>query len=95
MKKLLVLVLLVVAVWLGINYFQTGRLTFFPKAANPAEQHLSDLERQLDDVNGQLNAAGRTAGMTGMDTTADVGALMAQKERLEQEIARAKQDLGR
>src|SRR5262252_6848288 len=37
MKKLIVLAVAVLAVWLGINYARTGKLAFFPSAASPAE----------------------------------------------------------
>ena len=90
MKKLIVLALVALAVWLGINYVRTGRLSLSPSAASPAQQHLQDLEAEMKAVESQIEQAGRAAGMTGMDTTADVGALMARKQKLEKQIAEAR-----
>ena len=95
MKKLVLLIVLVVGAWLGVNYMRTGELAFLPKAASAAEQRLGLLEKELDGVNAQIAQAGRAAGMTGMDTTADVSALMVKKEQLEKAIAEAKKSLGR
>lgn len=90
MKKLILLVVAVVAVWLGINYARTGRLALFPSAANPAEQRIHDLEQELAAIESQIQSAGRAAGMTGMDTTADVSALTAKKTEIEKQIAEAR-----
>ncbi len=95
MKKLVLLIVLVAGVWLGVNYVRTGSLSFVPKTMSAEEEHLQALQRDLEDVKAQMNSAGRAAGMTGMDTTADVGALMAKKEKLEKEIAEARKKLGR
>jgi hypothetical protein len=93
MKKLVLLVIVVAAAWLGVNYVRTGSLSFSPPAVNAEEEHLQALQRDLDDVNSQIASAGRAAGMTGMDTTSDVSALMVKKEKLEKEIAEARAKL--
>lgn len=93
MKKLVLLIVVVVGVWLGINYVRTGQLSFSPKAVSAEEQTLRDLEKELESVKAQLAQSGRAAGMTGMDTTADVGALMAKKEALEKQIEEARKKL--
>ena len=90
MKKLIVLVLVALALWIGVNYLRTGRLEIIPSASTPEEQRLHDLEAELAAVQAQIDQAGRAAGMTGMDTTADVAALTARKARLEKEIATAR-----
>jgi peptidoglycan hydrolase CwlO-like protein len=90
MKKLLLLAVAVVAVWLGINYARTGRLALFPSAAQPGEQRIHDLEQELAAIESQIQSAGRAAGMTGMDTTSDVAALTAKKAEIEKQIAEAK-----
>lgn len=90
MKKFLLLVVAVVAVWLGINYARTGRLALFPAAANPAEQRIHELEQELAAIESQIQSAGRAAGMTGMDTTADVASLTAKKAQVEKHLADAR-----
>jgi hypothetical protein len=87
MKKLLVLVAVLVVAWLGYNFLQTGKLTLLPGGGNPEEAQLQALESELHAVESQIDSAGRAAGMTGMDTTADVGALTARKDALEKQIA--------
>jgi capsule polysaccharide export protein KpsE/RkpR len=93
MKKLVLLIVVVVGVWLGVNYIKTGDLSFFPKAVSAEEKQMRDLEKELEGVNAQIAQAGRAAGMTGMDTTADVSALMARKDSLEKQIAEARKKL--
>ncbi len=93
MKKLVLLAVLVLGTWLAVNYVRTGQLTLSPQIQSAAERHLRDLEKELEGVNAQIGQAGRAAGMTGMDTTADVAALMAKKERLEKAIAEARKKL--
>jgi len=90
MKKLIVLVLVVLAVWIGVNYVRTGHLTLFPSALSPEAQRLHDLEAELAAVQAQIEQAGRTAGMTGLDTSADVAALTIRKAKIEKEIAAAR-----
>ena len=88
MRKVTVLVVLVVAVWFGVNYLKTGQWSLSPLSQE--EQALHDLEKELASVNAQIGQAGRTAGMTGMDTSADVAALMKKKEDLEKRIVEAR-----
>ena len=86
MKKLVLLIVVLVGIWLGVNYVRTGQFSFLPTALSGEEQHVRDLEKQIADVNAQMAQAGRTAGMTGMDTTQDVSSLMEKKTRLEKEL---------
>ena len=92
MKKLVLLIVVLVGVWLGVNYVRTGQFSFLPTALSEEERQVRDLERELAQVNAELAQSGRTAGMTGMDTTADVSALMVKKGKLEKllEAARRK-----
>jgi peptidoglycan hydrolase CwlO-like protein len=90
MKKLIVLVILALAIWLGVNFARTGKLSLMPLAVSPEQQHLDDLEAELKSIDSQIDQAGRAAGATGMDTTADVSALMTRKEKLQKEIAEAR-----
>jgi len=90
MKKVILLVVAVVAAWLGINYARTGKLALFPSAANPTEQRVHELEHELAAIESQIQSAGRAAGMTGMDTTGDVASLTAKKAQIEKELADAR-----
>jgi hypothetical protein len=93
MKKLALLVVVLVGVWLGVNYMRTGQFSFLPTALSAEEQQVRDLERELAGVNAELGQSGRAAGMTGMDTTADVSALMQKKERIEKQLEEARRKI--
>jgi len=96
MKKILVLVAVLVVAWMGYNFMKTGKLTLLPGGgASPEEAQIQSLESELHAVESQIDSAGRAAGMTGMDTTADVGALTARKEALEKQIAELKAKAGK
>jgi len=90
MKKVVLLVVVLAIAWIGFNYVKTGQFTLLPTTMSADEEHLQDLQAELAQVNAKMAQAGRMAGMTGMDTTSDVAALMEQKTRLEKEIAEAK-----
>jgi hypothetical protein len=93
MKKVVLLIVVLVGIWLGVNYMRTGQISFAPSVVSAEEQHVRDLERQISVINDQMNQAGRTAGMTGMDTTQDVSALMVKKDKLQKELEEARKRL--
>lgn len=93
MKKLILLIVVLVGIWLGVNYVRTGQFSFLPGALSADEQRVRDLERELAGVNAALAQSGRTAGMTGMDTTSDVSALMQKKERLQKQLEEARRKI--
>jgi TolA-binding protein len=95
MKKIVLLVVVLAGALVGVNYLRTGQVALFPAALSQEEKALRDLERELEAVEAQMAQAGRTASMTGADTTGDVAALLQEKERLEQQIAAARKKLGR
>ncbi|HUD71344.1 MAG TPA: hypothetical protein VMQ62_05215 [Dongiaceae bacterium] len=96
MKKILVLVIVLVVAWVGYNFMNTGKLTLLPGGGgSPEEAQIRALESELHSVESQIESAGRAAGMTGMDTTADVGALTARKEAIEKQIAELKAKAGK
>ena len=56
MKKLVVLIVVLVGLWVGVNYMRTGSL--LPSALSAEEQHVRDLEREIANVNEQMAQAG-------------------------------------
>jgi hypothetical protein len=90
MKKLVVLIVVLVGLLVGVNYMRTGQFSLLPSALSAEEQHVADLEREIANIKEQMDQAGRAAGMTGMDTTQDVSALMEKKSRLEKELIEAR-----
>jgi septal ring-binding cell division protein DamX len=93
MKKIVLLIVVLVGIWLGVNYMRTGQFSLMPSTMSAEEQHVRDLENQIADIDQQMAQAGRTAGMTGMDTTQDVSALMVKKEKLQKELEEARKKL--
>ena len=93
MKKIILLVVVLAAALIGVNYMRTGTIALFPAAVSAEERQIRDLEKELEAVKEQMGQAGRTAGMTGMDTTADMAALMEKKEKLEKQIEEARKKL--
>ena len=93
MKKVVLLIVVLVGALLVVNYQRTGRWTLVPTSMSAEARHVHDLEEQLKSVEAQMSQAGRTASIGGMDTTADVSALMEKKQRLEKEIAEARKKI--
>ncbi len=93
MKKLVFVIAAVAVLWVGYQYLQTGEFSITPVAMSEQEQRIHDLEEALHRVDAQIAQAGRSAGLTGMDTTAGVDSLVKQKEELERQIAEAKKNL--
>ena len=90
MKKVVLLIVVLVGALLAVNYQRTGRWTLVPTSMSEEERRLHDLEAELKSIEAQMSQAGRTASIGGLDTTADVSALMEKKQRLEKEIAEAR-----
>jgi hypothetical protein len=93
MKKLILLIVVLAGALIGVNYMRTGKVGLFPPAVSVEERQLRDLEKQLEAVKAQMSQAGRTASMTGADTTADMSALMEKKAKLEKQIEEARKKL--
>jgi len=93
MKKVVVLIVVLVGIWVGVNYMRTGQFSLLPSSVSAEEQHVRDLEREIANINEQMAQAGRAAGMTGMDTTQDVSSLLQKKERLEKELEEARRKI--
>ncbi len=90
MKKLLMLVVVLAVAWVGFQSMRAGRLAFMPPAVSEEESRIRELEKELASVRAKIAQAGRSAGMTGLDTTEDVSALMERQEELEKELAEAR-----
>ena len=75
MKKLLVLAVLVAAGLLAYNFATRGKLTLVPSGALSAEdQALEAFDGRLQVAAKMYSQAGRTAGLSGADMTADAEA---------------------
>ena len=90
MKKLLLLIVVLGVAWVGLQSMRAGRLAWMPPAMTEEDIRIREIEKELASIKSQISQAGRTAGMTGMDTTGDVSALMERQEELEKELAEAR-----
>jgi chromosome segregation ATPase len=86
MKGLVLVVLFVAGALLAYNYVHTGKLTLIPSSLSKAEQQLQRLEERLDSARRQFQAAGRAAGVAGVDTSADAEAARREVERIEADL---------
>ncbi len=92
MKKLLALVVFVVIVGVAANYLIKGGLPFM-KSLSGEEQQVNSLRSELRAAQQEYRQAGRAAGMTGMDTTADASAILAKVDRIETKVKNLKTTL--
>ena len=76
MKKLLFVALLAVAAGFLWNKLSTGG----------GDDALADLRHRLDAAESSFQQAGRAAGMSGVDTTSDAGAALAEVADVEREL---------
>ena len=93
MAKRLVLALVLAVVALVVyNYVTTGRFALIPTASlSDQEKEIADLEARIKQTVHQFAQAGRAAGLSGVDTTAD-----AESAREEiRDIQRRLDELGR
>ena len=87
MQKIVLIVVVIVLGLLAFNYFTTGELSLMPAGGS------SDDGGELNRLRGEFRAAarefrqaGRSAGLSGMDTTDAAGAALAAVERVEEQV---------
>jgi len=86
MKKLIILALLGLGIWIGINYMKTGKISILPVELSAEEQELRDLQDEMASIDEQIAQESRAAGVTGMDTTMAVSRLMERKKKVEERV---------
>ncbi len=94
MKGLIAVVALVVVALLAYNYVHTGRLALIPSSLSRDEQALQRLEERFATARRQFEAAGRAAGVAGVDTTADAEAARRDIEKVEADLGDLRSHLG-
>jgi hypothetical protein len=86
MKKLLLVLALGGAAFLGYTHFVSPDLS-------AVEQRLADLEDQLDDARTRAGQAYRTASLSGVDSTSEVEAARQGVVRIKQSLASCEKQL--
>ena len=89
MKKIIVLVVMAVAV--AFAYQQFLETDFSSANLSPEQKIVRNLDRRIDQAGQQIGQAGRTAGLSGLDSTSEVESALAALERIESEIRTLKQ----
>ena len=87
MKNIITIVVVVVVALVAFNYFQTGEFSLMPGGG------MSDEEKELNRLKGEFRRAtqayrqaGRSAGVSGMDTTSDAAAALQTVDGVERDI---------
>lgn len=87
MKKLVVLLIVVAAGFIAWNYF----IDVGPASAQ--DQKLADLEDQFQAARQRFTQATRSAGISGIDVTADFEAARLSVDRIEKDLERVMRDI--
>ena len=94
MKNLITIVVVVVVGLVGFNYYQTGEFKIMPGSSMSEEaQQVNQLRGQFSRAAQEYRQAGRSAGLSGMDTTAAAGAALAQVEGVERDLKKLKKQV--
>ena len=95
MRKLAVLIVILVAGLLVYNYSTTGTLSLVPSSFTMSddERAVDQLEERFADARKQYSQAGRSAGLTGMDTTGDAEGALRSVQMISNDLRELRQRL--
>ena len=83
-KRVLAVVLLGVVALVAYNFVTTGKIALIPTARlTEQEKEIDDLVRQAREAAAHYLQAGRAAGLSGVDSTADAGAAREKIEAIQ------------
>jgi hypothetical protein len=87
MKTLLMIVIVVVVALVAFNYLTTGDLKLLPGDSMTDEEHvLNALRGDFRAAARAYHQAGKSAAVSGMDTTHEASAALAEVDRIEGEV---------
>jgi len=87
MKNIITLVVVVVVALVAFNYFSSGEFKLLPGSSMTGEeQELNALKGEFRRAAQAYRQAGRSAGISGMDTTADAEAALQTVDSVEKEV---------
>ena len=94
MKNLITIAVVVVVGLVAFNYFQSGELAIVPGgAASDDAQELNRLRGEFRRAAQELRQAGRSASVSGLDTTADVELALNRIEGIERDLQKMRQQV--
>ncbi len=87
MKAIIVLIVVVVVALLAFNYFTTGELTLAPSGSGGGEgQSVNQLRGEFRSLAREFRQAGRSAALSGMDTTSAASAVLSELGGVEEKV---------
>jgi len=87
MKNIIALAVVVIVGLVAFNYLQTGEFSFLPGGGmSEEEQELNRLKGEFRRAAQSYRQAGRAAGVSGLDTTADLQAALRTVEGVERDL---------
>jgi hypothetical protein len=87
MKNLITIAVVVVVALVAFNYFQTGEFKLLPGSSmSPEEQELNRLKGEFRHATQVYRQAGRSAGLSGLDTTSDIEAALHTVDGVERDV---------
>jgi hypothetical protein len=87
MQKIVLIVVVIVLGLLAFNYFTTGELSLMPPGGSSDDgSELNKLRGEFRAAAREFRQAGRSAGLSGVDTTDAAGAALAAVERVEKQV---------
>ena len=92
MKKVLAVVAFLIVAAVAANVLMKGGLPFM-QSMSEEEKAVADLRSQLRDAQQEYRQAGRAAGLSGLDTTAEAAGALRTVERIEKELRALKGEL--
>jgi hypothetical protein len=94
MKNFIALVIVLVVALLAYSYFAKGGLPFMPSEPQSGEaQQVAQLADDFRSACNEYRQAGRTAGLTGLDSTSEADAALGEIDRIEKALTRLKADI--
>jgi len=92
-QKIVLIAVVIVLGLLAFNYFTTGELSLMPAGASSDDgKELNRLRGEFRSAAREFRQAGRSAGLSGMDTTDTAGAALAAVERVEKAVEKIAKD---
>jgi|AMFO01.1.fsa_nt_gi hypothetical protein len=86
MKKLLWLLVFVVAGVAGYTYLTTGRLRILPRHHSAASQQVEKLAGEFHALLREYKSAGQAAGVAGVDTSYEAGTVRLKALRIQRQV---------
>ena len=94
MKNLITIAVVVVIALVAFNYFQTGEFKIMPGSSmSPESQEVNRLKGDFRRAAQQYRQAGRSAGLSGLDTSAEAEEALNTVDGVERDLKKMRRDV--